>query len=106
MKITLMLSESCSHKDTARELLKEALEETGTEAEIEEVLVRTDEDAKNANVIGSPTIRVEGVDIEYADREPDESSNGCRYYNTPAGWKPFPEKGMIVRALERASARR
>ncbi len=105
MKITLMLSEGCAHKDQARALLNEAIAETGVEADIEEIVVRTDEDAKMANVIGSPSIKVEGLDVEYADREPDETSNGCRYYNTPAGWKPFPEKGMIVRAITRAQGR-
>lgn len=105
MKITIALSEGCAHKDQARALLKEAIAEAGVEAEIEEILVRTDEDAKNASVIGSPSIKVEGLDVEYADREPDETSNGCRYYNTPAGWKPLPEKGMILRAISRAQGR-
>lgn len=105
MKITLMLSEGCAHKDQARALLNEAIAESGVEAEIDEIMVRTDEDAKMANVIGSPTIKVEGFDVEYADRTPDETSNGCRYYNTPAGWKPLPEKGMILRAISRASGR-
>jgi hypothetical protein len=105
VKIQLMLSEGCSHKDAARALLNEAISDTGVEAEIEEIMVRTDEDARIASVIGSPSIKVEGLDIEYADREPDETSNGCRYYNTPAGWKPLPEKGMIVRGIERARGR-
>lgn len=105
VKITMMLSEGCAHKDQARALLSEAIAEAGVEAEIEEIMVRTDEDAKRANVIGSPSIKVEGLDVEYADREPDETSNGCRYYNTPAGWKPLPEKGMILRAISRAQGR-
>ena len=102
MKITLMLSESCSHHEEARALVQGAVAEAGVDAEVEEVLVRTDEDAKLGKVLGSPTIRIEGLDIEYAEREPDETSNGCRYYNTPTGWKPIPEQGMIVRAIARA----
>ena len=32
----------------------------------------------------------------------EETTAGVRYYNTPAGWKSIPEKGLIIRALERA----
>ena len=39
------------------------------------------------------------------EREPDERSAGVRYFNTMAGWKPIPEKGMLVRALQRARER-
>jgi hypothetical protein len=102
MKITVQFTDSCSHQDAVRDLLREAVADAGVEVEIEESSVRTDEEAQRAKVLGSPTIRVEGLDVEYAEREPDETSNGCRYYNTPAGWKPFPEKGMIIRAIERA----
>ena len=44
----------------------------------------------------------DGVDVEHAEREPAETSPSCRYYNTLAGWKPLPEKGMVVRAIQRA----
>ena len=52
----------------------------------------------------TPTIRVEGLDIEHADREPPETSPNCRYYNSPAGWRPVPDKGMLVRAIEHAQS--
>ena len=102
MKITIMLSEGCAHQEETRAVVQEAITDAGVEAEVDEVMVRTDEDAKNAHVIGSPTIRINGQDIEYGEREPDETSNGCRYYNTPSGWKALPTKGMIVYAINRA----
>ena len=105
MKITLMLTENCSHHDHARAVLNEAIEETGVDAEVEEIQVRTDEEAHNAGVIGSPTIRVDGLDVEHGDREPPETSPNCRYYNSPTGWLPVPDKGMIVRSIESAQAK-
>jgi hypothetical protein len=102
MQITLMLTENCTHHDQARELLNEAIAESGVEAEVEEVMVRTEEEAHDAKVIGSPTVRVDGLDVEHADREPPETSPNCRYYNSPAGWQPVPDKGMLLRAIERA----
>ena len=102
MKITLMLTEGCSHHQEARVLVHGAVAEAGVDADIEEVLVRTEDEARLGRVLGSPTIRIEGLDVEYADREPEEASQGCRYYNTPGGWKPVPGQSMIVRAIARA----
>ena len=69
---------------------------------IDETIIRSDEEAINIKCLGSPTIRINGLDIEYREREPEETTAGVRYYNTPAGWKSIPEKGLIIRALERA----
>ena len=103
MEITMVLTErGKDHWDKVREVLKEAMAEAGVEAEVQETIIRDDEDAIAVRCIGSPTIRVNGLDVEYMEREPDERSAGVRYFNTVAGWKPVPEKGMIVRSLQKA----
>ena len=104
MEVTLTLTErGADHHEEVRALLLEALQESGLgDIQIEEVTIRSDEDAIAIKCLGSPTIRVNGMAVEYQEREPDETTAGVRYYNTPAGWKSIPEKGMILRALERA----
>ena len=106
MEVTLTLTERGeSHHEEVRALLREALDEVGlNEVEVQETVIRGDEEAIPIRCIGSPTIRVNGMDVEYREREPDETSAGVRYYNTPAAWKSVPEKGMILRALELAKA--
>ena len=91
--------------DEIRKVVKEAVAEAGLEIEVQESVIRADEESIDARCIGSPTIRVDGFDVEYMEREPEERSAGVRYFNTMAGWKPVPEKGMIVRALQRAKER-
>src|SRR4051812_23422504 len=106
MRIETYFGRSCSHQDTTRELIQEALQEAGaTEAEVTFAMVDSPEDARAKKVLGSPTIRVNGMDVEYGDREPDETTAGCRYYATPDGWKPVPHRGMIVRAITIAKQR-
>lgn len=106
MDVTMVLTERCDHQDDIRVVLQEALEEAGlSDLTVQETQIRSDEEAIETKCIGSPTIRVDGLDVEYQEREPDERSSGCRYFNTTAGWKPVPEKGMIVRSLERAKER-
>jgi hypothetical protein len=106
MEITLTISERCGHHDAVRDVIREAMAEAGvTDVEVKETVIRSEEDAIATKCLGSPTLRVDGYDVEYQEREPAETSPGCRYFNTPAGWKPVPEKGMIVRALEKAKER-
>src|SRR5690606_361171 len=102
--ITMVLSErGKDHWDKVREVLQESIAEAGLEGvEVQESIIRDDEQAIDAKCIGSPTIRVNGLDVEYMEREPDERSAGLRYFNTIAGWTPVPEKGMIVRSLLKA----
>lgn len=73
--------------------------------QIDIVHVRSDDDARELRCLGSPTIRVEGFDVEYAEREPPERSAGARYYSTPSGWKRLPEPGMIRFAIDEARGR-
>lgn len=108
MQVSLFMTESCTHQDEARALVDEAIAETaseaGVEVDLEVITVRTDEEAHDARILGSPTIRVDGHDIEYQDQEPEETHPGCRYYNTPGGWKPLPEKTLLVSAIRRVAA--
>ena len=64
------------------------------------------EDAKTKRFLGSPSIRVNGIDVEYGDREPDEYQAGTRYYNTPQGWKPFPHARLRQPSAEEKLANR
>ena len=104
MEVTLTLTErGADHHEEVRALLRSALDESGlNDVAIQETTIRDDEDAIKIKCLGSPTIRINGFDVEYQEREPDETTAGVRYYNTPAGWKSIPEKGMILRALEKA----
>jgi hypothetical protein len=42
---------------------------------------------------------VNGIDVEYGEREPDEYQAGTRYYNTPQGWKPYPHARLIANTI-------
>lgn len=107
MEVTMVLTEpGKKYHDDIRKLLRETLAEAGLpDQAVKETIIRGDEEALEAKCIGSPTIRIDGYDIEYMEREPDERSIGVRYFNTMAGWKPIPEKGMLLRALKRAKER-
>lgn len=105
MRIEIFGARNAPQLDQTRQLVDEAVQEAGEEAEVVIVAVDGPEDARAKKSFGTPTVRVNGLDIEYAEREPEEYTNGGRYYATPEGWKPQPARGMIVRAIKAARAR-
>lgn len=99
MKIEFMYSKSTGRSEKAEEALKMAIESTDPTIEVTYTEVFDSEDARDKRFLGSPSIRVNGVDVEYGEREPDEYQAGTRYYNSPAGWKPFPHAKMIANMI-------
>jgi hypothetical protein len=110
MRIEIFGTRNASALEDTRRLVDEAVAEIGRDggsviAEVTVVPVDGPEDARAKKSFGTPTVRVNGFDVEYAEREPEEYSAGTRYYATPEGWKPQPSRGMIVRAIKMAQAR-
>jgi hypothetical protein len=99
MKIEFLYSKSTGRSAEAEDALRMAIESTAPDAEVVYTEVTDSEDAKDKRFLGSPSIRVNGIDVEYGDREPDEYQAGTRYYNTPQGWKPFPHAKLIANTI-------
>ncbi len=99
MKIEFLYSKATGRSAEAEEALKLALEATDENIEVVYTEVDGTEDARDKKFLGSPSIRVNGIDVEYGDREPDEYQAGTRYYNTPQGWKPFPHARLIANTI-------
>jgi hypothetical protein len=99
MKIEFLYSKATGRSAQAEEALRLALEATDPTIEVIYTEVDGMEDARDKRFLGSPSIRVDGVDVEYGEREPDEYQSGTRYYNTPDGWKPYPHARLIANTI-------
>lgn len=99
MKIEFLYSKATGRGKEAEEALKQAIEATELNIDVIYTEISDSEEAKTKKFLGSPSIRVEGIDVEYGDREPDEYQAGTRYYNTPQGWKPFPHARLIANTI-------
>jgi hypothetical protein len=96
--VSFLYYEECPSYDLALERLREVLDEVGTPAEVEVVKVETEEQARELRFVGSPTIRVDGQDID----PPRDSTYvlTCRAYRLEDDRiSPLPSKDMIRRAL-------
>ncbi len=105
MRIQFLWWEGCPSHPKARQRLQQALDELGMEAEIEEIQVLTDEEAERWGFPGSPTILVEGQDIDpQGAQQPARLT--CRLYFLEDGRpSPVPSVEMIKRALQAAQSR-
>jgi hypothetical protein len=100
MNITFLYFEGCPSHGAALERLRQVMAEESVAAEIEIVKVETDEQAQRLHFVGSPTILINGRDI---DPPPSEAYPAltCRAYRLGDGRiSPLPSPDMIRDALQ------
>jgi len=95
--IEVLTFDGCPHAGEAKRLTHGIASRLLPDTEIAEVNVQSDEHARRVNFLGSPSIRVNGEDIE--GREGGSSGLSCRVYAPPGG---VPPQWMIEAALLRA----
>ena len=99
-KIEFLFWEDCPSHPEARKLLTEVMAELGLESPVEEIEVLTDEDAERLAFPGSPTLRVDGADVDPAGAAQMGTALTCRLYRLEDGRaSPVPSKEMLRRAL-------
>lgn len=105
MRIEFLWFDGCPNHLEARRALEGVLATRGlAPARIESV--RVDESTAEAlRFPGSPTIRIDGRDIEPRFRDPGAYALSCRVYETPAGRRGTPPPDWIERAVDEAIER-
>ncbi|MGC8927018.1 MAG: DF family (seleno)protein [Myxococcota bacterium] len=96
MEIRLLYFEGCPGFKRAENILRDVVNSMGVEVDIDLVDVNKGEVEKIKNFLGSPTILINGDDIE--GKRTDEPVMSCRLY----GFKPYPERYLIEAAVLRA----
>jgi hypothetical protein len=105
MRVDFLYWAECPSHEDAFERLSSVLAEEGVTAELRRVEVASDERAAELRFPGSPTIRVEGRDIQPEMAESSLPSLTCRLYILEDGRpSPLPSREMIRRAVRAAVA--
>ena len=71
-------------------------------AQLELRSVETPEAAESERFLGSPTVRVNGIDVDPTAAERDDFGLKCRIYRSAAGVSPLPLERWIRAALDSA----
>ena len=99
MDIELLYWDGCPSYPEARELLQEVLAARGVDAEIRMTHVATDAEAENRAFPGSPTIRIDGRDVDQRGAHAAPALT-CRIYHLPDGRvSPIPSREELEAAL-------
>ena len=102
MHIRLLTFKGCPSGPQTAELLNKVLAEEGIEVPVEIVDVPDLESAIKERSLGSPSIQIDGVDIELARRN-DSPCHGCRLYKGDSGPTGLPPKELIREAIRCAT---
>jgi hypothetical protein len=99
MHVELLYWEGCPSYPEAKALLEEVLRERGLDAPVELREVRTHDEAVALRFPGSPTIRVDGRDVDPVGAESTPALT-CRIYRFPDGRvSPVPSRQQLEEAL-------
>jgi hypothetical protein len=97
VRIEVFYFDGCPNHLPAMERVRAIVQQEGVCAEVSEIEVKDESTAKALAFPGSPTIRINGLDIEPAMRGSADTGFACRRY--PGG---LPSEAMIRAALREA----
>jgi hypothetical protein len=99
-KVELLWWRGCPSWPQAFELVREQMAAAGLDPEsLEAVEIETDAAAEREGFVGSPTIRVDGRDIQ-PPAEPEPAGLTCRVYHLRDGRvSPLPDPADVLEAL-------
>ncbi len=99
MKIELLYFEGCPSFGKADEYIREITEEEGLDRDYEMINVQTDKKGYTLKFLGSPTILVNGKDIEEGVPEAESFRLKCRVYQIDGRLMSCPPKEFIRTAI-------
>jgi len=101
MKIRLLYFDGCPNVEPAKLLLEQVLTEENVKTGIQMVEITDLRMAESEHFHGSPTIQIDGKDIEEG-KESSPTTFRCRVYNTKDGLSGIPPEELIRNAAKSA----
>lgn len=106
MTIELLYFDGCPSYEAFLSRLHELLAQAGVDAPVLERRAESDEAALQDRFLGSPTVRIDGLDVEPGATQRVDSGLKCRLYSTPDGLRGTPADEWVLDALERLAGKR
>jgi glutaredoxin len=106
VKVSVYYTPECPADEFLKEL-RETLTEAGISYEIEEIVLVSDDEAVEHKVLGVPTVRINGADVDPNFEDKGIYRAACtRLYKWKGNVYSFPPKEMILEALRRLGVRK
>ena len=100
MKVEVLYFDGCPNHEALLPHLRELVNSAG--ASIELIRVEDAHAAERERFLGSPTVRIDGEDIEPGAHQRADFGLKCRLFATPDGLRGMPADEWVLAALQRA----
>jgi ADP-ribose pyrophosphatase YjhB (NUDIX family) len=104
MRIEVLYFDGCPNRKPTVERVKELLREEGISAEVLEVNVREPSLVHELGFLGSPTVRVNGQDVEPEARTARDYGMMCRTYSVNGQREGTPSCELVRKAIREATS--
>jgi hypothetical protein len=101
-RVELLYFEGCPNHGGARALVERIVRQLQVQAEIRLIEVPSADAAAQLRFLGSPTVRVNGRDVEPGADERGDFRLACRVYRSAGGFSGQPDEAWIREALKKA----
>jgi hypothetical protein len=102
-RVEILYFEGCPNHEPARALVERLASQLGIEPEIALLEVADPDVAVALRFLGSPTVRVDGVDVEPGAKARRDFALSCRIYPTERGLSEQPDERWLRDALSEAA---
>jgi len=106
MTIELLYFDGCPNHEAFLPRLRELLARAGVDAPVLQRRVESDDAAQEQRFLGSPTLRVDGVDVDPSAGKRADYGLKCRLFSTADGLRGVPADEWVLDALARAAGER
>lgn len=101
MRIDILYFDGCPNHLPTMELVRDVVQSLGLDAIVREVEVRDAEEAARLRFFGSPTVQVNGQDVDPTVRHREDFSFSCRMY----GRAGSPPRALVEQAVRELTSR-
>lgn len=98
-QVEFLWFQDCPNHEAARTLLHEVIDDIAPETAVSDIDATDPEVAKTHRFPGSPTIRVDGKDVDPTFVDPGDYTPRCRLFRSDSGIVRVPERRWIEDAL-------
>jgi hypothetical protein len=102
-RVDILYFEDCPNLAAARALVERIARELQVVTDIRLIEVGDPDAAVGQRFLGSPTIRIDGQDVEPGADQRDDFTFGCRVYRGQRGVSGQPDEAWIREALKAAA---
>lgn len=103
--VQVLYFEGCPNHDAFLPRLHALMDSAGVAAEVELRRVEDVEAAERERFLGSPTVRIDGEDVDPGAGERTDFGLKCRLFATPDGVRGLPPDEWVLAALQRSQER-